>query len=309
MSHLDQSSKTTCERLANRFGLEWSQAVPISCSVPIGIEIEVKFSSYFPSLWKEFDLERRGFASLSRDEMQTFSTRCSAIEEDLLPKLHATVAAGVPRGNDRYWEFALDPAHDVSLLVDQVELMTQAGVLPRDRRHSLQITIGDIKASPDVFYLAMLLELQTIDSERIAYGIEQTQKTIFTGWARKGRSGVFEKGAADLKHGSQVACELRPLQLPVERADFERLMADVSWGANAIAAKQGVRPLSDSEGLERWNRFVTDAKQALKDHGLPDKNWGCSQTIDKAAWLGFGEQLQSLRDALIPKKEVLRFRY
>lgn len=300
MSALDIKSRQTCDKLAAALGIESGDPVAVPGTVPIGIEIEVKFSSYFPDLWKEFDLEKRGFGGLSKAESDSFSAKCSELEKDLLPKLRSTILAGVPRGNDRYWEFALDPAHDVSLLVEQVELMSEGGVLPRDRRHSLQVTVGDLRATPDVYYLAMLLELQTVDAERIAYGIEQTSKTIYTGWARKGRSGVFEKGADDLKHGSTVACELRPLQLPVDRAGLHRLMLDVSWAANAIAFKQGVRPLHDAEGLDRWNSFVEQAKQALYDHGLPDRNWGAGQDIDRGSWIAFGEKLQDLHDMLIP---------
>lgn len=300
MSALDIKSRHTCDSLASALGIESAETVAVPGTVPIGLEIEVKFSSYFPDLWNEFDLEKRGFGGLSKAESDSFSEKCTELEKDLLPKLRSTILAGVPRGNDRYWEFALDPAHDVSLLVEQVELLSEGGVLPRDRRHSLQITVGDLRATPDVYYLAMLLELQTIDAERIAYGIEQTSKTIYTGWARKGRSGVFEKDALDLKNGSTVACELRPLQLPLNRADFQRLMLDVSWAANAIAAKQGVRPLVDSEGLDRWNAFVGQAKQALHDHGLPDRNWGGGQAIDRGSWIAFGEKIQDLHDVLIP---------
>ena len=307
MPSINIRSREVCQNLADIFGLELQEPPAIDGEVPIGIEIEVKFSSFFPSLWLKYGLDTRTFGSLSPQEAESFTRDCTLLEAELLPKLKATIDAGVPRGNDRYWEFALDPAHDVGLLVSQVDLLTRAGVLPRDRTHSLQLTLGNLKATPDVYYLALLLELQTIDRERIAYGLDQAEKTIHTGWARKGRSGVLEKGAADLKHGSVVACELRPLQLPVDQADFSQLMADASWGANAIAAKQGIARSPDLERLESWNEFVSDARRALIDHGLPDRNWSAHSTIDRSAWLRFSDKLHELRHALIPHSKTLRF--
>jgi len=308
MSPLDSTGLKTCQQLGAALGVPRQTNVVIPGAVPIGIEIEVKFSSYFPQLWQEFGLHHRGFGAMNKSEMEEFSAKCTEAEKVLLPKLQATVEAGVPRGNDRYYEFALDPVHDAGLLVEQVEVLTAGGVLPRDRRHSLQVTIGDIRATPDVYYLAMLLELHTLDPERIASGIEQTDKVIHTGWARKGRSGVFEKGAADLKHGSDVACELRPLQLPLDREGLIQLMRDASWGSNAIAIKQGGLQPADPEGLERWEAFVVRARQALCDAGLPDRNWGGGHAIDQSAWKAFGDCLQDLRSSLVPPAPKRAFR-
>lgn len=103
-----------------------------------------------------------------------------------------------------------------------------------------------------------------------------------------------------MKHQSQIACEIRALQLPLERASFDRLMEDASWGSNAIAVIQGVRQKTDPEGLERWVEFVSKAKQTLVDHGLPDKNWGAGRNIDASAWMAFGDKIEELRVALIP---------
>ncbi len=106
----------------------------------IGIEVEVPWSSYFPGLWKEYGLDQRKVSALSADELADLGRRCGDLEVDLLPQLRKTVECGVPRGNDRYWEFSLNPAHDAGLLVEQVRLLSAAGVLPRDRKHSLHVT-------------------------------------------------------------------------------------------------------------------------------------------------------------------------
>ena len=307
---------TVSERLATSFGLHRSACPSVPGVVPIGIEIEVPWSSYFPELWSHFDLARRGFKDLSAAEIIDLSAQCSRLEDHLQPKLLLTREAGIHRGNDRYYEFAHDPETDVSELTEQVRLLTLAGVLPRDRQHSLQITIGNVCATRDVYYLAMLLELQVLDAARIDYGLSQARGTIFTGWARKGRSGVYEKGASDLKLGSQVACELRVLSLPCDDASFVRLMGDASWGANAIHAIQaGVH----DEGVERWHAFVAKASEALRREGLPDRNWVLTAagnageitggaTIDESAWLRFADSLDVLRETLAPRRSKMALR-
>lgn len=299
-SFLDAHAADVCAALGSRMKAEWDPTDSIAGVIPIGIEIEVKFSEFFPEIWRAFGLECRGVRSMSAAELQSFSECCTLAEAPVLKLLHETVVAGVPRGNDRWWEFALDPVHDVALLFDQVVLLSACGALPRNRPHSLQVTLGDIAPCPDVYYLAMLLELRTVDQARIDYGLSQAENTIFTGWARKGRAGVYEKVGMDLKHGSVVGCELRALQLPTDDETLLQLLREASWAANVIAGKQGARARSAPEAEERWAEFVHDARSALKFHGLPDRNWSNGERIDQAAWRGFAAHLTSLKETFIP---------
>lgn len=300
-STLDSAAHAVGEQLAAAFGLARHRPTPCPGTTPIGLEIEVPWSSYFPELWERFDLAHRKVRDLSVAETNALSAACADLEKDLLPRLHRTVACGVPRGNDRYWEFALDPVHDVTLLTHQVALLGDAGLLPRNRRHSLQITLGNLRATADVYHLAMLLELHTVDAHRVTFGLDQARAIVHTGWARKGQAGVLQKGASDLKHGSTVACELRLLSLPTEDGAFDHVMRLASFGANAIAQVQAGQT---SELTERWRAQVAWQGRVLREHGLPNRRWK-DRSQDASVWAGFAGHLDGLREQILAGCELL----
>lgn len=265
----------------------------------MGIEIEVPWSSYFPELWEKYGLAERKIYSLPADELNMLNAECAKLEIDLQPRLHKTVECGVPRGNDRYWEFAFRPVSEGALVVEQTSLMTEAGVLPRDKGHALHITVGEIPRCTALYQLSMLLEAEFVDPERIRHGIAQMSKKIHTGWGRKGSSGIFEKGPEELQGGASVASELRMLQLPASDHDFGRLMDTVQWSVNAIQdRRQGL----DTTAASQWQEFEVRAAGVLHSHGLSNANWfksGPNGGIDHAAWARFGERLEEIRLDLI----------
>lgn len=297
---LDAAGRATCRRLAQRFGVPTS--VPeASCepeAVSIGIEVEVPWSSYFPDLWTHFRMDKRRIADMPADELQELNRLCAAREKHLLPRLQATVGCGIPRGNDRYWEFAFPPVHTAEILVEQVSILTDAGLLPRNRKHSLHVTLGGLKPCRALYYLSMLLELEFVDPQRIRDGIAQQQQAIYTGWARKGRAGIFLKGADDLQAGAAHAAELRILQLPRSTEEFSRLMGIVQWGANAIADVIAGRP---TEAAASWAEIERACTAALLSQGLPDTNWGKGDEYggeQAAIWLEFADRMPTLREEL-----------
>lgn len=294
LEEANAAARATCARLREGFDLQlpnlpdWSLPVP----VPVGLEIEVPWRSYFPQLWREYGLDHRRFGQLEATEALELSRRCAQLEVSLRPRLDQTTACGVPRGNDRYWEFALAPAGDLALLAYQVRLLTASGTLPRDRRHSLQITIGDLAPSANVYYLLMALELQHVDPRRIRAGVTAAEGgPIFTGWLRKGRAGVHRKEGEELALGSRVACELRTLQLPEGDVEFRQLLHTLAWGL------EGMSPFGARPAKESWQRYVAHARQALASHGLPAGNWaGAAPSV----WHDFASAMPHLRDALRP---------
>lgn len=310
---LDAQGWLVCRRLAAEFDLTTKTPAAARGShgrLSFGIEVEVPWSSYFPGLWHQFRLNERPFGDLSRQEIEQLTMLCAKEEELLQPILAKTIDCGVPRGNDRYWEFALDPVHDTQILAEQVRLLTAAKALPRDRKHSLQITIGGLAPCRSLYYLAMLLELRYVDPERIRRGIFQSRSPIHTGWARKGRAGIHFKGSDDLKNGQGIGSEIRTLQLPQKDEDLSVLLATAEFGANAIARiAKGDRTSSDSRA---WLAFEEAAKLALLAHGLPDKNWGKTDEYgveDARQWLLFADLMTSIAQTLerhwlgdLPKK-------
>lgn len=296
---LGDAAEATCQALAQHFRLSRQHAQPLLAQIPIGIEIEVPWSSYFPTLWQEFGLDHRPFSSLSSRENEALSQRCREIERTLQPRLEATVACGVPKGADRYWEFAFAPVFDASQLLEQVALLGDAELLPRDRAHSLQATLGDLPPCPDLYYLMMLLEARHVAPSRLGMdrALDLTrQGQGLKGWARKGRSGIHLKTADDLAHGSVMASELRVLQLPTSEGEFRALMATITQAVNAICEQ---RAGLDTPLTRGWRSTIRIAREALASAGLPDRNWSAAagaESIDRSSWERFLGSLPGIRE-------------
>lgn len=78
----------------------------------IGCEVEVKWSTLFPALATEFfgaqdELGRFEwqYTDLSPQKQQEIDSLCLELDAELKPAYAATVEAGIPAGNDAYWEF------------------------------------------------------------------------------------------------------------------------------------------------------------------------------------------------------------
>lgn len=304
MTSMDEEGLSVCERLSKAFEIE-SRAGEIDvmpCRYSLGMEIEVPWSSYFPDLWVKYGLQDRRIGALSPLELVGLTKDCSEQEKTLLPQLSKTVAAGIPRGNDRYWEFAFNPVHDEQILTEQVRLLTHAGMLPRDRRHSLQITVGGIKSSAALYRLAMVMEIMFVEPQRIVSGIEQTLSTIHTGWARKGMAGIHLKKGDELQGGCEEACEIRPLQLPQTDKEVAKMMEILRWGLDSIAA---VQLHADSAAGLQGRAFQAMCSDLLKSHGLPDRNWarsvdGLNLEIQHSTWTRFAQAMPAMKHELTP---------
>jgi hypothetical protein len=293
-------ARATNQRLADAFGLRQPHDTPSRGGrVTMGLEVEVPWSSFFPELWERYGLADRKVYSLPAAKLSELNAECAALEFELLPKLRKTVECGIPRGNDRYWEYAFRPVTEGALVVEQVSLLTAAGLLPRDKPHALHVTVGDIPRCTALYYLSMLLEAEFVEPARIRQAVALMGRKIHTGWGRKGTAGIFEKDACELQGGAAVASEIRLLQLPSTDHDFSRLMAAVQWAVNAIQdRRQGVH----SPQALQWAGFEARAASVLASQGLANANWflsGPGGGIDHAAWERYGDRLDAIRADLV----------
>lgn len=239
----------------------WPVAPVQQYQVPLGIEIEVPWRAYFP------DLFVAGFPNVSADEMARITVECSRREAVLVPKLEHTVACGLQKGKDRYWEFAFDPVTNAEILVQQINVLQKAGLCPSGA-HSLQITFGGLRITRDVYYLALILESLCCSPERILQGFHPTNLYGVHGWSKKGIAGVHQKmGACNLLHGYGIAVEIRTLQMPETLEGLRHLFRVAHHYGEQIRQKQ------EYESVPAWDRLVTDLSGILKSHGLPDENW------------------------------------
>lgn len=251
----------TVDRLVEQFKYT-GPLLPASVnrSVPVGVEVEVAWRSFFPDLWVE------GFPNVDSTTLAKITNQCTVRERELIPRLMQTVECGVQRGTDRYWEFAFAPVLDVSIVVNQIAVLRHAQLIPPGQ-HSLHITFGGIQPSRDVYCVLMILEAFASTPERIMSAFHPTDADRSVTWGKKGRAGIFEKtGSHDLMHGYEVGSEVRTLLLPEQ----SNLMCVLTAAQRLIElvhqAQVGKRP--------PILRHINDrCSTILARYGLPDVNW------------------------------------
>lgn len=279
MINLDGAGIAVVQNLQDQFGcVDFPSYTPFKSDIPIGIEIEVSWRSYFPDLWVD------GFPNINSDLLQSISAECSIREKTLHPKLMQTVECGVKSGADKYWEFAFDPVFDTSITCNQVHILQQHNLIPPGP-HSLHITVGGLPVSRSFCYLSMLLELYYSSEPRIMAGFHPTKDNLSHGWARKGFAGVFEKtGDNDIQHGYGIGAELRTLVLPASVVDLHKMLTTVQYVAECIQT-------NNSEWLVIQEQLV----KCLRAFGLPDINWRKPHT-NPAEWSMFAKNLYRMKE-------------
>ncbi len=253
MNNFDNKAQQTIKNLKKIFDVNYVEKPDIISKYTVGIEIEVKFKYFFPDLFKEY-FENKKWNNYSLEDKNRISNLILLEEKSILPILEKTVYCGIPKGNDKYWEFAFTPVNNLTLLIYQIELLRNCNLIPVGR-HSLHITIGGLKASSRAYYILMILEMLFIDKERINDGfIEDKQRSGL--WGKKGRAGIFKKIECDLFE-EQHGFEFRTLYID-ENTDLFKLFSLLNY------------LLNDSKSYD----LIERARLEMIKCGLPDKNWG-----------------------------------
>lgn len=255
-------------------------------SIPIGIEVECSWKSYFPDLWID------GFPNnISSEEMERITSECSRREQDLIPKLMKAQRCGVPSGADKYWEFAFEPVTDISLLCNQVEILKVNGLIP-EGHHALHITIGGVEPRPVIYKIAMILEAYACDVARLRSGFGTAGPyQLSKGWAKKGRAGLFMKeGSGDLLHGYEVGTEIRTLHMPKTTNELYFVLDTCQW----LVQVSETLNTCEEEIVESWFDLMNDLRWSLDQSGLPDKNWGKPRD-DPTLWEHIAERFPRLQ--------------
>lgn len=249
----DKQASQTVNNLISEFDHTLEERPSIVSKYSVGVEIEVKFRYFFPELFRDF-FENKSYSLYPPETKEKIDMLISEQEKELLPKLERTVALGIPRGLDKYWEFAFNPVYNLTLLYYQIEILKKVNLIPAGR-HSFHISVGGIQQSSDLFYFLMILELLFIDKERIKSGFSKKDGHYSDTWAKKGMGGIFKKGKYDLL-GSDRGVEFRTLYID-EHTDIYRMFQILSSFLNGTYKKEA----------------LANIKQEMLKVGLPDKNW------------------------------------
>jgi hypothetical protein len=242
----------------------------------IGIEIEIPWRAYFPSLWEKHFGEGRRFRDFTAEQVRRLDGDLVLAEPALIKQLKKTVACGVRRGRDRYWEFALSPADQVGILVDQVAILSANSLCPLGP-YSLHATIGKLRPTPRAYLALLFLELVHGTSLRISSGMNREDPSIARGWSRKGRAGICHKKPYELTSGEKTALEFRTLQLPDSLTQLFQLLQQIARLANWLYQEQR------GNQVQEWNRLVEFLQELLFENSLAGRNWE-NPDIEPGLW-------------------------
>ncbi len=255
----DERARRTITNLEKEFNIKTQYRKELYCQkFTIGIEIEVKFKYYFPDLYKQY-FEGGKWKTLPYEDQCLINKEIDIFEESTLNKLQKTIECGIPKGKDKYWEFAFNPVNDLSLLIKQIDILKAIDLIPPGR-HSLHITIGgpswySVKETrPLTFYALMILELLFSDRERVADGFGPDKVSNAT-WAKKGMGGILEKNEYELEDNI-VGFEFRSLILK-DDTNLEDLFGMLIF------------IMTDPRGI----KLIEEIKKRMLLIGLPDVNW------------------------------------
>lgn len=236
----------------------------------VGAEVEVRFRHYFPDIWAKYGLDHFNYLDLPIKQQELMSLETYKLEAPLLEKLNKIVEAGIPKGKDKYWEFAFEPCFNPTILSDEITFLMGLGAIPKNYNHSLQITIGGIKPGYDTGLLLMILELLFVKPERILEGVDPDKAKS---WGRRSRAGIRERfgtSAKPLGLGKETAIEFRTLQLP----DYYNIHAFL----NRILILASCSLQNSEIEQEFWAAFKAELALIAAEFNLPNlkKNWGHS---------------------------------
>ncbi|MEO8862984.1 MAG: hypothetical protein ABI354_01545 [Candidatus Saccharimonadales bacterium] len=250
----------------------------------IGCEVEVKWSSLHPALAHKYFGEQdeygrfeHRFMELPADKRKELSQLYRRIDTTALPAYEKTVSAGVPKGNDAYWEFANSPTYSWQALAAEVGILMDSGLIPTGHEHSLHITLGDVDPIGGGMALVLSgLELVHVSSSRITASTLGNRIGIDSGWARKGDDGIRRRPASEIALGHEVATELRTLTVSSTK-NAAIILSDAQALTTVLQAFRKRRS-DDSPIVQELAGLWPEYRDLLNDlwsrSELPAEGWG-----------------------------------
>jgi hypothetical protein len=280
----------------------------------IGCEIEVKHSSLQPELFKQYfgDMQPSGkftrrYIDLPTDQKAAFSRAWDRFEQQELPRYQATQVAGIPKGNDAFWEFANSPTYAHETLATEVDLLFQTNLVPKGIEHALHITLGGIHNRQGGMALVLSgLELSFASPERImqaTYGNHYGSKTA---WSRRGQDGLRERqGNLDL--GARQATEMRSLTVQSGDQATQLFQASQMLGFTLQAYRSpDILPATVARRMrhlwQSYRQLVHDQWRSLQ---LPASSWGEPQQ-NNLPWHKWAEALRQREEPDSKVAETVR---
>jgi hypothetical protein len=280
----------------------------------IGCEIEVKWSSLFPDLAREYFGEadelgrfKQRYTDLSTERQKELDEICRQQDAELKPRYEATTTAGIPIGKDAYWEFANSPSYAWQTLAKETSLLMTNGYVPGEADHSLHVTLGSLAADGGGPALLLSgLELAYGSANRLRLATEPTPAGFTSAWARRGTDGIRARSAVVLELGHTRATEFRTLGVDNPESLSQTLRAAQMLGTVLLAYRQrqkSVEPVVQ-ELAQLWPEFRKDIKDLWDARDLPAASWGAPHRNPKP-WLQWAECLERRQHSNTPEYEMM----
>lgn len=264
----------------------------------IGCEVEVKWSSLFPELAREYfgepdELGRLPvrFQDLPESRQREFDEKCTELDRTFKPRYEATERAGIPKGNDAFWEFANAPTYHWQTLATEVGQLMQGEFIPEGHDHSFHITLGGVAAEGGGMSLILSgLELLEVTPERIMVAVEGNRLGTRTAWDRRGADGVRNR-ANNLALGETTATELRTLTVKNQQ-QVETLLSTAQTLTVVLAAYRSRATGRVPALVQLWPEYRSALRSLWEARGLPVESWGKPQN-NPTPWLGWAACLSA----------------
>lgn len=265
-----------------------AQAISLRCGIlpTIGCEVEVSVASRFPELTLEYLGGRnedgrfeRPFRQLDKEKQEELRARAEAEGDRLWGPLYSTSeAAGIPQGDDGYWEFANNPVHNWRTLSKEVGLLMVANLIPEGEQNAMHVTLAGVDHDQNsARKLLAAVELATTTRRRILSGFSNLY-TDGAAWAQKGMDGVLWRHEVTVDLVGEGGVEFRSL-VAVSPEQVERVLFTTQMlGAVLVSAQ--TEGWSDSSAMTNelaglWPRLDSSMSNLMIERGLePDGGWG-----------------------------------
>lgn len=248
----------------------------------IGAEIEIRWSSVLPEHPKWFN---EPYSEFSQDKREAFNQRCDEIDAYWQPLYQAVTAAGIPKGNDQYHEFAFPYTHWYETLAAEITILSEAGLIPENHNSPMHITIGGMFLNKDVGIAAALTELY--GGSNPARLTQPSEESL--AWARAGSSGIKPRRSKELEGDYDSGFEIRTLVANTPEQIKKTLRCIQLLSAAIGADKQPDKYKTDQQLSTLWGSIKEATEEnLLKPYGL--NRWLHHPARNKVDW----EQLGSL---------------
>lgn len=264
----------------------------------IGCEVEIKSSTIFPELAANYfgsqdvygTFEHR-YPDFDPSKKKAFDEAFSQLDKEIRPWYEATKEAGIPQGNDAFWEFANSPTYAWQTLAAEVGLLFDSSLIPSGFDHSLHVTLGGLEIGRGgMGYILGGLELLFVSPERLEAATMPNRIGTQSIWARRGANGLRTRYAGGLRLGQVTATELRTLT--VSSAEQSSSILEASQLLGALLAAYRSRQTSNDPMVQElvplWDEYRSSLKELWNVHDLPLEPWGMpkDKPLNWKKWAG-----------------------